>query len=139
MTKVRNNKSANVGIPAGGQTIIFKPGVHEYAAELLNKIDTSRKAVRAYLEPQGKNPAVLEMVDGLDTEPPPSAETAAELVALVRTSSDIDWLEAVRNNDERKTVHSAAEKRLSELRVDPPEDEPPEDDETDPGAESPTE
>lgn len=118
MVSVRNNKTANVTLPAGKGSICFKPGTHEYREDDLDEIDTSRAAVRAYLEPQGNKPAVLEILDE-DYEPGDDGEEAelpvAELVPMIKASEDLDWLENIVVNDSRKTAREAAVKRHDEL------------------------
>lgn len=115
MAIVRNNKSANVTLPAGGGSVCFKPGEHEYPDDVLDRIDTSRAAVRAYLEPQGEKPAVLERAGESDE---PARPSAAELIEAIKESSNPEWLAEVVDGERRSTVVAAAEKRLSELEAE---------------------
>ncbi len=138
MTLVRNNKPSRVGLPTeSGATVYFDPGTHEYPDEDLEGILTQRAAVRAYLEPQGDKPAVIEVIevvrDGEGTPSPTPDPTpdnkkpAAELKKLILESSDPDWLRSVIAGDDRTTVVAAADLRLVEVLVDAQDDPPPDD------------
>ena len=135
MTLVRNNKPSRVGLPTeSGTTMYFDPGTHEYPDEDLEGLLTQRAAVRAYLEPQGDKPAVLEIVKVVtDVDGTPSAtpdptpdnkKPAAELKRLIHESNDPDWLRSVIEKDDRTTVIAAADNRLVEVLADA-QDEPP--------------
>lgn len=128
MTLVRNNKPSRVGLPTeSGVTMYFAPGTHEYDDEELKGIQQQRAAVRAYLEPQGGKPAVLEIMgDGEGTaDPTPDAKkSATELRKMIAESSDPDWLRSVIAGDDRTTVVAAADLRLVEVLADAQDDPP---------------
>ncbi len=128
MTLVRNNKPSRVGLPTeSGVTMYFAPGTHEYPDEDLDGILTQRPAVRAYLEPQGNKPAVLEIMDdgeGKADPTPDDKRPAAELKKMIEESTDPDWLRSVIAGDDRTTVIAAADNRLVEVLADA-QDEPP--------------
>jgi hypothetical protein len=140
MPLIRNRKPSRVGLATtDGGIFHFEPGTHEYSAADIQSIDTTRKDVCAYLE--GADP-VIAVVDESGEVIPPDAElpdppddplprepaetpeggeepapkkSAAELVAEIKESNDPAWLRSLLQTDERKTVITAADKRLAEL------------------------
>jgi hypothetical protein len=117
MAIVRNRKSAPISLPLKGdpkrpmpELLTFKPGEHEYPEEKLERLDMSRKAVRAYFEAPKNEIPPLEVVT--DDSP---RQKAAELVEMIQSSENTDWLREVLDKDDRKTVRDAAEKRLNDL------------------------
>lgn len=129
MTLVRNNKPSRVGLPTeSGKTMYFAPGTHEYEDKDLAGLLTQRPAVRAYLEPQGGKPAVLEVIHGDQAKADPvpdEKKSASELKALILESNNPDWLRSVIAGDDRTTVIAAADNRLVEVLADAQDDPPP--------------
>lgn len=120
MSLVRNNKSSVVSLPCGGKRLLaFKPGTHEYDDDLLDKIETQRASVRAYLTPgpNGKAPVIQPMSDPRARPDPVEMPEgrASDVVAMCKTSSDHALLEKLAAEDQRKTVVAAAQQRLAEL------------------------
>lgn len=116
MVLVRNNKPSTVGLPhKDGRTIQFASGTHDYEESDLD-LNTSSKAVRAYLD--GDEP-VIEMVgDGGEPDPTPTAKVnASDLKQQIADSDDMDFLKGILHSDDRTTVIAAADKRLAELHA----------------------
>ena len=124
MAKVLNRKAARVGLPTHSNTIAyFEPGEHDYPDEMLDDLNDSRASVRAYFS---GDPPVLEVLSGkskpaapakMDPESTGPKPKAAEMVAMVKESSDLDWLNEVAETDGRKTVEAAVAARLEELEA----------------------
>jgi hypothetical protein len=120
MSIVRNNKTSPITLPAGRVMITFKPGAHEYPDALLQQIDSSRKSHRAYMQPgpKGQRPVLELNPEDVARADPPQTQgdmSAAEMVAMCKSSSDVALLTKLAAEDTRKTVVSAAAKRLVEL------------------------
>lgn len=116
MTVVRNNKSSSVGLPAGDLIIQFAPGAHEYPTALIESLDMSRAAVRAYFE--GDSPVLEKDPDDVARIVPnePPKRSAKTMVHLISESVDLGMLRKISEEDERKTVVKAATERLDELQ-----------------------
>lgn len=87
------------------------------------------KIKRGILEVVGAK--VEEVVEIEDKEPAlVSANTVKELLPLIKASDDVDYLQGIKDSDDRTTVIQAVDARLAELKGDDDEQSESGDDET---------